>query len=450
MKKIILYYPQIYDGGDSKPLYTGIPLSVLTLTTQLPQNEYEFIVIDGRIENSIEEKLAENITDDTICLGISALTSYQIKDGLDIAQKTRHINPKLPVVWGGWHPSLMPDQTISHDLVDIVVRGQADITFPKLVRQLEARGDLSEIDNIIYKDKKIIKTELQPLGDLNGLQPIQLSYDTVNLSRYIQPLWGNEKVIGYESSRGCPWRCSFCSIGSVYNRRWHGLSADHVAQGVEYLVAHHDIDAIHFFDNNFFVNHKRAMAFCSQLIEKKIKINWDGTGVVKQFLEYSHDDIMLLKKSGFYRIILGIESGDEGVLKRINKQHNREQVIEVVKKCNKYSILPSLSFMLGFPWNPEEDVVETLTLIEDIKKITPQAEILLFIFSPYLGTELFDVALDYGMEFPKTLEEWADHTYDKVNIPWLSDKLIRKINRYISFFGTREMSTNVKNFLQQS
>ena len=93
--------------------------------------------------------------------------------------------------------------------------------------------------------------------------------------------------------------------------------------------------------------------------------------------------------------------------------------------------MPSLSFMMGFPWNPKKDMLNTIKLIENIKKIYDKTEILLFIFSPYLGTPLYDIAKDYGMIFPDSLEGWSEFTYDRPNTPWLTDKLAHRMDRYL-------------------
>lgn len=449
MKKVMLYYPKTTGNEDSSPLYRGLPLSLLTLAAQLDKEKYEILLIDGRIESWDTPEIIKWL-DDIICVGISSMTSYQIKDGLEFASFIRSINKSVPIVWGGWHPSLMSDQTIQDDLVDIIIVGQGDITFPALVEQLKKKGSLNKISNLVLKDesKRIVHTRLEPLIEFSKIKSIENAYSLIDVNNYIQSLWGNKRVVGYESSRGCPWRCRFCSIGSVYEGRWNALPAERVASEVEYLYHNYNIDAIHFFDNNFFVDKKRVEKFSSILIDRGINIKWDGTSVVEQFVGFSDDYIELLKSSGFFRVIVGVESGDEDVLERLNKRHRNEQVLELVKKCDEHGIMASLSFMVGFPWNPQRDINKTIELIEKIKEISPSTEILLFIFTPYVGTELFNVALNNGLEVPKSLIEWSKYTYEKVNTPWLSPKLVRKINRYTSFFGTKNMSKDMLNIFK--
>ena len=452
MKKVLLYYPKTAGKGETRPLYTGLPLSVLSLASQLDPQRYEVMVVDGRLDNWDFGSICKWLDDSLVCVGISSMTSYQIKDGLNFASFIRGKSPDTPIVWGGWHPSLMPRQTIRDEYVDIVIIGQGEVTFPQLLDKLAKGESLTGISNLVIKDgdKNLISTGLKPLTKLDDILPIERAYRYVDMERYIQPLWGNKRVSGYESSRGCPNNCKFCSIASVYKRRWNALSAERVVEGVKFLKNNYDIDAVHFYDNNFFVDFKRALDISRRIEAENLNVRWDGTAVVEQFIHVSGDDLEKLKKSGFYRVIIGIESGDEDVLARINKKHTNKQVLELVEKCSRHGIMPSLSFMVGFPWHPEQDVKNTIGLIEKIKNININTEILLFIFSPYLGTELYEIARGYGMNFPDSLEGWADYTYENINVPWITEKLARKINRYISFFGTKDMSGNMAEFLNAS
>lgn len=453
MKKVLFFYPDVTGQDESKPLYQGMPLSVMAIAAQMDCEHFEILIIDERVEKDVNKRVIEWVDENVVCVGISSMTGYQIKSGLAFAEFIRNINADIPIVWGGWHPSLMPEQTIMNDFVDIVIIGQGEITFNHLVKNLACNGELYDVPNLIYKkaksggEKQIIRTLSQPLDDLTKIKPIENAYRHVEVNNYIQPLWGHKKVLGYESSRGCPRRCDFCSIQSVYCGRWRALPAETVADGIEYIYNNYGIEAVHFFDNNFFVSESRVKKFASIIKQRQINVKWDGTVAVEQLAVMSDELIEQLRENGFFRAIVGVESGDQEVLGKINKRHNNAQVLEAVKKCVRHGIMVSMSFMVGFPWNPEKDLNETINLINEIKAIDPGAEILLFVFSPYVGTNLQFTAAQYGMKFPEDLSGWAKYTYERVNTPWISKNLLRKINRYISFFGTKDMSAQVKEFL---
>jgi radical SAM superfamily enzyme YgiQ (UPF0313 family) len=448
MKKVLLFYPSFMGENTDPPLYTDIPLSVVTLAGNL-HGKYEIEILDERIKpqaSNLEEKLK-----DTLAVGISTTTSYQIINGLQFAKKVRDFDSNIKIIWGGWHPSLMPYETIQHELVDIIILGQGEIIFEKLINCLYSSGDLNSVPNIIYKsrDMQVVKTARMEFPDLQMPGSMLDGYRYINMKDYIHKGWGNDKVLGYEASRGCTFACQFCSINAVFQRKWYGLPAQNIFNDIRYLKQKYDVNAIHFFDNNFFVEKRRVFALAQLMKEDKIEVRWDGTVVVKQFLNFTEKEIDVLKQSGFYRIIAGIESGDEEVLGNINKRHKNEEVLEVIRRCKAYGILPSLSFMVGFPWNPEKDTLNTIKLIEQIKNIHHDTEVLLFIFSPYLGTPLYEIAKDYDMVFPDNLKGWSEFTYDKTNTPWISEKLKRRINRYLSFFGTKEMTESQQLFFEK-
>lgn len=444
MSKVLFFYPSYEGDGSAETLYTDIPLSVVSLANRL-HGKFEIEIVDERINPVID---LQKSLKDVIAVGISSTTSSQIINGLRFAEKVRAYDKQIKIIWGGWHPSLMPMETLRHELVDIVIQGQGEVVMERLITCLEEAGDLSTVPNILYKDRdgKIIVTKRQEFSDLQMPRSMKMGYRHVKMTDYIHSGWGNQRILGYESSRGCPYQCSFCSISSLFGCKWYGIPADDIFQDICYLKDEFQIDAIHFFDNNFFVNRNRVFTLADMIKQENIKLRWDGTVVVRQFLNLKAKEIALLKQSGFYRIIVGIESGDEEVLTHIHKLHRREEVLELVRRCKEFELLPSLSFMVGFPWNPEKDFYNTINLIEEIKSIYHQTEILLFVFSPYLGTPLYDIAKSFHMVFPEELTGWAQFTYDRPNTPWLTESLKRKIHRYLSFFGTKQMAEEQKSF----
>lgn len=447
MNKVLLFYPSFSGVHNEKTLYTDIPLSVVALAGEL-HNKYSVEIIDERVEPNdinITEKLKE-----VFVVGISATTSYQIINGLRFARKVRNYNKHIKIVWGGWHASLMPYETIKHELVDIIIIGQGERIIDILLGHLVRQKDLGSVPNILYKTKtgEIVSTKQQIFHDLQMPLSMIEGYQYVSMEKYIHSSWGSNKILGYESSRGCPFACEFCSIGALFKKKWYGLPPENVINDIMYLKENYHIDAIHFFDNNFFVDKKRAFDIADNLKLNKIDIKWDGTVVTRQFLNFTKKEIEYLKTSGFYRIIAGIESGDQDVLDKINKKHRNDEVLELVKRCKEFNILPSLSFMVGFPWDPEKDTINTIKLIEQIKNLNSNTEILLFIFSPYLGTPLYEIAKEFSMHFPVSLEGWSEFTYDKPNTPWVTKQLRRKMDRYLSFFGTKEMAENEQLFIK--
>ena len=451
MHRIILFYPSLLNAADQEitTLYTDIPLSIVTLAAQFHESDYEVDVVDERLGEITTSALAQKLQN-AVMVGVSAITSYQIVNGLRAIERIKRIDSQIPIVWGGWHASLMPDETIRHPLVDIVMMGQGEANIRKLADCLRDHRAIDEIPNLLYKnrDGTVVKTTVQCYPDFKMQTNLIHSYEQLPMERYIHSKWGNKRLLGYESSRGCPYGCSFCSISAVFHQKWYGLPAGNVYRDLRWLYDHCGIDAIHFFDNNFFVDKKRALTL-AKLLGDHSPIRWDGTVAIRQFIKFSKQEIHQLKAGGLYRSIAGVESGDEEVLTKINKKHTNQQVLELVYRCREEGLQPSLSFMMGFPWNPEQDTERTMSLIEQIKRIHPETEILLFVFSPYLGTPLYRTAIQYGMKFPTSLDGWANFTYDAIQTPWISRGLERKMRRYLQFFETKVMPANEESFFKR-
>ena len=449
MNRVVLFYPALTNGEESPTLYTALPLSLVALAAPLRAASFDVEILDERLHRYTEEEIEKQL-EGAVLAGISAITSYQLVNGLRFARSIRRFAPHIPIVWGGWHPTLMPMETLRHPLVDVVVVGQGEEILPQLAKRARDRRSFKEVPNVLYKDPEegiVANPRLEVSCYPVTGTPVD-GYGCVDLERYIHPQWGHRRVVGYESSRGCPFRCDFCSIGAVYRQRWHGLPADTVIQDIVRLRDVYGIDAIHFFDNNFFLDTCRAERFAEGLAENGGAVAWDGTVVAQQFVRFSPQSIERLRRGGLFRVIVGGESGDEEVLKKIHKAHTNEQILETARRCKEYGLMSSFSFMVGFPWNPEQDTVRTIELIEQIRNIDKNSEILLFVFSPYLGTPLYEVARQAGMVFPDSLEGWANFTYDKVNTPWMPKRLMKRIDRYLRFFGTKHQSADEESFFR--
>jgi radical SAM superfamily enzyme YgiQ (UPF0313 family) len=146
-------------------------LALLAISRFLDQEGYSIKIYTRYLQKNYEAELLKS-GHDAICLGISAMTGHQIFDGLKLAKKFKKKYPKIPIIWGGWHPSILPHQTIKDPCVDIIVKGQGDITFTELVHALEKKQDLKHIPGLVYKNgNKVIETPDRGAVDLSQVQP---------------------------------------------------------------------------------------------------------------------------------------------------------------------------------------------------------------------------------------------------------------------------------------
>jgi radical SAM superfamily enzyme YgiQ (UPF0313 family) len=407
-----------------------MPLSILALAPELKRRGYPVVLIDERIDRHALSTLDQSLKE-AICVGISSMTGYQIQGGMVAAKFVRE-RSNIPIVWGGWHVSLLPEESIRNPYVDIVVRGQGEVTFADLVQAIEEKRDLKEILGITFKEgERVIHNMDRPIISLNDLDP--MPYDLIDINRYYPHF-------SYLSSIGCPMSCGFCADAVVYKRRWLSMDPYRFADEITTLSKKIGwrIKSLYFIDNNFFVNQERVKIFCQEIIRRGARITWEALGHPHQLARLDDGYYELLQKSGCYRILTGAESGSQTILDYIGKKATVEDTFLFVKKCKGSQIIPVLSLMCGFPKSPMEDLKETILFINDVKRVNKRAKIKLFFFTPYPGAPLYQEAIRNGFHPPKTLEEWSRYTLNIRNMPyldpdyeklalWFTDKYFPKI-----------------------
>jgi len=439
-KTVLLFYPKTSENSS----WYRIPLSLLAIASQLDRKKYDIVIVDANIDKNYAKKILNLLADrqkDVLCCGISSMTGYQIKGALEISRLVKK-NSQIPVVWGGWHCSILPHDTLKNKYIDFVVRAQGEITFRELLLALETKKDskkvldglFSGIDGLSYKKNgKVFHNKNRQFTDINMFN--SLNYELVDVEKYIIKTDFGKRTINYISSQGCPYDCGFCAEVTVNKGKWSGLSPDKVLKELEFLVRKYSIDGFIFDDNSLFVNNKRVIEICKGILNKKLNIKWgQANGRTDQLLKLSDEDWGLLKKSGCTSILIGAESGSDKILKLINKRVNVENTIQLLKKAKKYGISIEASLMAGFPEEPEKDLNKTLDLIDLTYSISSGHKVLLFFYTPYPGTPLFDMSVRNRLKIPKTLEQWSNYDLEHANTPWLSRNYIRKLRSIIGYY----------------
>ena len=209
---LLLLYPKTgMDIGST----VAPPHGLLTVAAPCLKAGYQVTLLDQRTQYITSGIIEDYISSDLICVAISAMTGTQIRNALFLAQIVRDLtNGKVPIVWGGCHPSVAPEQTLQNDKVDIVVIGEGDDTFLEIVQALEHNLPLNTVKGIMYKDgEKLVKTELRPLLEVEDLLPIP--WELIDVEKYIHKdmyLKDKTRVLDVgQTSRGCPFNCVFCS-----------------------------------------------------------------------------------------------------------------------------------------------------------------------------------------------------------------------------------------------
>jgi pyruvate-formate lyase-activating enzyme len=252
------------------------------------------------------------------------------------------------------------------------------------------------------------------------------------MEEYVIRTYLGERTLCHITSRGCPFPCNFCAITEVYQRRWLAEQPDRVAAVVERFVRENRIDSIEFFDANFMAAEARALAIAERM--QGFGITWWCQARIDTMNSYKDSTWRKLRESGLKMMFFGAESGSDYVLQRMDKKLGSEEIRECARRCREHGIVPEFSFIFGNPIDPRRDVDETIEFLHGLKTISPECEVLVFIYTPVPQPGyLFEDATRLGFRFPRTLEEWAEPRWVSFmsmkdpQTPWLPPGLRQRI-----------------------
>jgi radical SAM superfamily enzyme YgiQ (UPF0313 family) len=380
------------------------------------------------------------------------MTGPQIRHSLDISQFVKSIDPTVKVVWGGVHPSLFPDQTLANDNIDIVVKGEGEITFYELVERLKNNESIEGLPGIIYKkDGQMVVGPVRPfIEDLDELP--HLPYDIVEIEKYRASGLFAGPSLTFFTSRGCPFPCAFC-YNRIYNSgRWRAFSAKSTMDRIEHIVKKYGVRKFFIQDDNFIVNIKRFWELMDEMTARDLNIEWACLGVRIDTLKKIGDEgLQKMVRAGCRDIDIGIESGSPRVLKMIKKYIDLELVLDVNRMLAKYPINSKCTFIIGFPGESEEEVQSTVNFAVRMVKENPNVFTLIFVYCPYPGTELFKLAIDAGFQVPKRLEDWGNFTRDEWFLKtdsWLTPDQRKRYNNicFTSMFACKAGKTKISDW----
>jgi radical SAM superfamily enzyme YgiQ (UPF0313 family) len=413
---IVLVYP-----NNSKTI-PKIPLSSLSLAAPLIKAGYKVSICDTVFDDYRRMDFSN-----VLFIGVTAYSDLGIKIGLEISQFFKQNYSDGVVIWGGPHPTILINQTLENKYIDIVCKDEGEQTIVEVAKALTNNNSLIHIKGISWKDKRqvIHHNPSREYIDLDTV--VSYPYNMLNIKRYH---WSLNERFYYESSRGCPYRCTFCSFD--LSKKFRAKSAKKVVDDLEYIKIEFNPREIVFLDSEFFIDKNRVNKICNEIIERSLNLKWSANCRANLIVNYDNNFLSLLEQSGCSELCFGAESGSNKILKLIKKGITREQIIESIKILKPFSINSYIGFMCGFPEETDDDFNLTLSLIDEIKKIDNTVEIGTFqIYTPYPGSELYNLACKMGYNSPNSLEEWAmvkniSFTYKDNLTPWLTKEKAKK------------------------
>jgi radical SAM superfamily enzyme YgiQ (UPF0313 family) len=436
MRKIILFNPRSANAKHR------IPNSILQVGASI-HGKYEYVFVDGNVEKDSWSKIQQYLdSGDFQYFGCTVMPGPQLKQAIPFSKKIKELYPEVITIWGGYFASNQYKSVINSPYVDYIINGPGDDAFPQLLDALQKNSPLNSIQNLIFKRRdEIVKTPLAVLQDQDKLP--QLPYEYLHqfypIQQYLGKTFLGTKTAAYHSSMGCPFTCSFCAVVPIYNARWKGKSASLIYHDIKYLIDQHGANAVEFHDNNFFVSEKRTVEF-SKLIKDE-KIVWWGEGRIDTVDKYSDESLALLREAGCKMIFFGAETSNDELLKKMDKggTQTTAQMKRFAERLKKFDIIPEYSFVLGFPAETPEKVMEQINsdiaYIKEIKAINPKTEIIIYVYSPVAteGSDMYEQVKKSGFHFPENLDDWLAPAWQNFDLrknpltPWLTPKMVNKI-----------------------
>lgn len=409
----VLIYPSAGESGKST---FSPPHSLLSIASSLV-GEYNVKIIDQRVDPNWKSRLKTYLNTQPSAVAFSAMTGLQIRYALDTARYIREeAGNSVPLIWGGVHASMLADQTLDNEYVDIIVRGEGDISFKEIVKRRKQGKSIKDIDGISFKEygKKIHNPDAKLLN-LNEIGNIP--WELINVEDYIsdgslmfEPGTVKRMLDIGVTSKGCPHKCSFCYNLFFNKMYWRGMSAEKTFERFKQVIDDFKVDGIWVHDDNYFVDMKRVEKISDMMIKNNMDVQWTSSGITVFTYAKMPDDIKdRIVQSGCSSFRFGIESASPRILQMIDKPNTAEQVYEVNNDTKKHNISPIYSFMIGFPTETREEILETCKMVVKLKKENKKCKVHgISVYTPYPGTPLYELACKNGFAPPGTFEGWSN------------------------------------------
>ncbi|OGF50363.1 MAG: hypothetical protein A2231_02395 [Candidatus Firestonebacteria bacterium RIFOXYA2_FULL_40_8] len=417
--KILLINPPHLQKKGAFPRIVFEPIGLSYIAAILLENNYKVEILDTiglgfnkkteldekreliglnylEIENVIREKNPDIV-------GIAVPFTMRAESAFKIASIVKLINSKTITILGGIHISSYSEESIKNPNVDYVVTGEGEIATLKLVKAIK-KNDIESmkfIDGIGYKlnEQYILNPQISKIDNLDEIpfparQLLPMS-EYVKASKLLLTGRTGNRFNSVVTSRGCPFKCTFCVSYKLMGRQWRFRSPENVVNEIEHLVKTYKTDFIHFEDDNLTYKKERIMKICDLIIERKLKIKWDTpNGVRADTLD--EEVVRKMKESGCSKIYVAPESGNQYVVDNIiKKKMNLQKVEEVVKLCKKHGIKVEAFYVIGNMGETKEQIQDTINYAKKLRKYGVSKSHF-HIATPFEGTELYIKAKNEG------------------------------------------------------
>ena len=450
-QRLVLFLPHRADPDQGIRVAADLlPLELLQIAALPEANGYEVHIVDAMVHDDYMERLMQ-LCDGALLFASSCILGFQVAHGARVAKAIRQRYPDLPMIWGGWFPSVAPELYFEEGIADAVGLGQGELTFWDVVQALDNGEDLATVPGlVVQRDGKCVYTDHRPVVGFDKIP--DAPWHLIDYEEYVdrqQNTGGyklrhkypdpwemdpNEPVRGfsYYSSFGCPEPCTFCCSPVVTGRRWKAMPGELLADRLLELHDRFNFNVMRFQDANFGVAEKRSNEFCTRLIDAGSKFWWSGCYEIETVHRYKQESMDLMQESRCHMIGVGAEAGSAEQQEKIKKNIDVGHFEYSLGEMNRRNITTGLSWIIGYPTETPESMLETLRVAAEMKYRFPRSASDVYPFRPIPGTEDFDKSVEMGYRPPTDLEGWGAMLEYRLEIDdlQLPEEVIRTWRRY--------------------
>jgi radical SAM superfamily enzyme YgiQ (UPF0313 family) len=460
-KRILLINPRMCSRRSMR-----LPLSLLALGAAL-EDRHDYEILDGNADADVPERALAAVAEGSVDLvGVSVMPGPQVGPAIRISSAIRAIRPQIPIVWGGYFPTMYPESAINAPYVDYVVRGQGEDAVVELLERLPDAGPpagpldsatdsraVEGINGLTWKHGG----EVRHNADRHFRSPDELPpypYDRAgDVSRYLRPSFMGTRTGVHQAAIGCRYHCEFCGVVTMFNGLTRLQGAERLEQAIVTLRERWGATAMQFYDNNFFDREETSLPLLEVLARHRMP--WWCYARADTLARFAPSTWELIRKSRLAMAYIGAEAASDEVLRQMKKGARVEHTYEVARRCRENGVVPEFSFVLGGPRDPEGEIEKTLDFIKRLKAIHPECEVVLYFYTPTPRrepssehTQAVGVRLPvqdrYGPEgpsLPMTPEEWTQPQWINFvchqDAPWLSPRLRQRVKDFAMVLGCR-------------
>ena len=443
-----------------------LPLSLLALAAAL-QDGYQYQLVDGNVDPDPGGTALRALADHPNALvGVSVMPGPQVATAIQVSMAIRNAHPNVPIVWGGYFPTLYPNSALNAAYVDYLVRGQGEDTLLELLERLPDAGPppsalestsnpdvVRDVDGLSWKRcGEIVHNRDRAFRSPNDYGPFP--YERVgDVQRYLRRSFMGSRTGVHQAAIGCRYRCEFCGVVSMFNGTTRLQTADRLLEACTTLRSRYGATAMQFYDNNFFDTEQSSIPLLEGLA--RVKMPWWCYARADTLARFSSSTWDLIRRSRLTMAFIGAEAASNEVLNHMRKGSRVEHTLKVAQRCFEFGVIPEFSFVLGGPSDPEGEIEKTLNFIKRLKSIHPRCEVILYFYSPTPRREpqtartrstglRLPVMKQYGPsgpDLPTTPEEWTQPQWVNYvchqDAPWLSPKMRQRVRDFATVLGCR-------------